>query len=541
MAEKPTYEELERRVQELEKIESEYKASKELLWNSEAQHQLLFEHADIGIFIAQNGYLKVPNPYLSQLLGYSLAELDEQPFSLFIHPEYHSLVNTRHQERLNGKNGLPQTYDFHVITKTGTSLWVQLSTVLIQFNGRPATLNFLHDITERKSMEEALRESEKKYSDLVHSMGDWIWTINIDGIHTFSNGIIEQSLGYGPDEVINNSAFHLMHPDSRFLAKAALLKSMKKRKGWTDLELTWLHKDGSTRILKSTAHPNFDTDGNLIGFSGVDRDITKQKIAEIALKENEEKYQSLFENAQVALFRNRTSDGKVLEINERYAKMAGYSNKKDCMAEFNAADAWVDQNGRNKLLRLLQKNRFVSDYETQIIRKDGTNIWISFSAMIFPEQGFLEGSIIEITERKRSEIEREKLQTQLVQAQKMESVGRLAGGVAHDFNNMLGVILGHTELALLRTDDKHKLCSDLNEIQKAAKRSADITKQLLAFARKDIISPKQIDLNDTVESMLNMLRRLIGEDIDLVWQPGAHLWPVKMDPTQIDQILANLC
>jgi signal transduction histidine kinase/ActR/RegA family two-component response regulator len=130
---------------------------------------------------------------------------------------------------------------------------------------------------------------------------------------------------------------------------------------------------------------------------------------------------------------------------------------------------------------------------------------------------------------------------ELQQAQKMESVGRLAGGVAHDFNNMLGVILGHTELALLRTDDKHKLCSDLKEIQSAAKRSADITKQLLAFARKEIISPRQLDLNDTVESMLNMLRRLIGENIDLVWQPDTHICQVKMDPSQIDQILANLC
>jgi CheY-like chemotaxis protein len=113
--------------------------------------------------------------------------------------------------------------------------------------------------------------------------------------------------------------------------------------------------------------------------------------------------------------------------------------------------------------------------------------------------------------------------------------------VAHDFNNMLGVILGHTELALLKMDENNDLLSDLNEIQKAAKRSADITKQLLAFARKQTISPRPLDLNDTVESMLNMLRRLIGEDIDLVWQPAAHLWSVKMDPSQIDQILANLC
>jgi PAS domain S-box-containing protein len=143
--------------------------------------------------------------------------------------------------------------------------------------------------------------------------------------------------------------------------------------------------------------------------------------------------------------------------------------------------------------------------------------------------------------RKQAEEEKEKLHAQLNQAQKLESVGRLAGGVAHDFNNMLGVILGHTELALLQADENHDLYDDLKEIQTAAKRSADITKQLLTFARKDIISPKKIDLNDTVESMLNMLRRLIGEDIDLIWKPSAHLWPVKMDTSQIDQILVNLC
>ncbi len=152
-----------------------------------------------------------------------------------------------------------------------------------------------------------------------------------------------------------------------------------------------------------------------------------------------------------------------------------------------------------------------------------------------------EGNIIGAIETVQDITERKNTEAQLTQAQKMESVGRLAGGVAHDFNNMLGVILGHTELALLQADENHDLYADLKEIQKAAKRSADTTKQLLAFARKQTISPRQIDLNDTVESLLNMLRRLIGEDIDLVWHPSAHLWPVKMDPSQIDQILANLC
>jgi signal transduction histidine kinase len=133
------------------------------------------------------------------------------------------------------------------------------------------------------------------------------------------------------------------------------------------------------------------------------------------------------------------------------------------------------------------------------------------------------------------------LESQLRQAQKMESVGRLAGGVAHDFNNMLGVIIGHTELALDQMDPAQPLYTCLQEIRKAADRSADLTRQLLAFARKQTVAPRVLELNETVEGMFKMLRRLIGEDIDLVWLPDSDLWPVKMDPSQIDQILANLC
>jgi nitrogen-specific signal transduction histidine kinase/CheY-like chemotaxis protein len=147
----------------------------------------------------------------------------------------------------------------------------------------------------------------------------------------------------------------------------------------------------------------------------------------------------------------------------------------------------------------------------------------------------------DITDRKLAEEEATKLQAQLQQAQKMESVGRLAGGVAHDFNNMLGVILGHTEMAIEGIDPTQPLYDDLNEIREAAKRSANLTRQLLAFARKQTIAPKSLDLNTTIAEMLNMLHRIIGEDIHLIWQPGTNLRPVNVDPSQIDQILANLC
>ena len=137
--------------------------------------------------------------------------------------------------------------------------------------------------------------------------------------------------------------------------------------------------------------------------------------------------------------------------------------------------------------------------------------------------------------------EKTQLEEQYRQTQKMEAIGQLAGGVAHDFNNMLGVILGYAELALTEVDQSHPLYNKLKEIEKAALRSADITRQLLAFARKQTIEPKVLNLNETVEGMLKMLRRLIGEDINLTWQPGDDLWPVKVDPAQIDLVLVNLC
>jgi len=149
--------------------------------------------------------------------------------------------------------------------------------------------------------------------------------------------------------------------------------------------------------------------------------------------------------------------------------------------------------------------------------------------------------ISKIIKQRIAEKELESLQIQLIQAQKMESVGRLAGGVAHDYNNALSVVIGFTELTIEKVDPSSPIRSNLDEVLGAANRAANITRQLLAFARRQTIAPKIIDLNTNIEEMLKMLRHLIGEDIDLVWAPDQHLKPVKMDPSQIDQIMVNLC
>nr|WP_319396438.1 ATP-binding protein [uncultured Desulfobacter sp.] len=173
----------------------------------------------------------------------------------------------------------------------------------------------------------------------------------------------------------------------------------------------------------------------------------------------------------------------------------------------------------------------------QTPRPEGIRNFRIVSSPVFGQSGEI-WAVIEMVDDITEQIS---LEDQLRQAQKMESVGRLAGGVAHDFNNMIGVILGYGELALTKTGADHVAYRYIEKIMDAAQRSATIIRQLLAFARKQTISPRILDINATVDGITKILKRLIGEDIELVWRPGKGVWPVKMDPGQVDQILANLC
>jgi len=274
-------------------------------------------------------------------------------------------------------------------------------------------------------------------------------------------------------------------------------------------------------------------------------EIEARRKVEAALRESETRYRRIFETSVVGFFQS-TPGGRFIIVNPAFAQMLGYASPEDLVASITdiATQYYADPEDRRHYQELLEKQGYVENFEFMAQRRDGSRIWVSNTTRAYYEADQIvryEGIVINVNDRKRSEEEREKLKTQLFQAQKLESVGRLAGGVAHDFNNMLGVILGRLELILMELPPDSPHYADMEEIQKAAKRSADLTRQLLAFARKQTIVPKVLDLNDTVEGMLKMLRRLIGEDVDLLWKPSANLWTVKMDATQVDQILANLC
>ncbi len=184
------------------------------------------------------------------------------------------------------------------------------------------------------------------------------------------------------------------------------------------------------------------------------------------------------------------------------------------------------------------------EVEFRFRHKDGSYRWIHAKGNFAMDERNtpirMMGSHLDITERKKSEEEKANLESQLLQIQKIESIGRLAGGVAHDFNNMLGVIIGHAEMARDHIESSHPVYEDLAEISKAAERSADLTRQLLAFARKQMVRPTVVDINERVTAMLKMLRRIVVEQIDVVWLPGNDVWKVIIDPTQLDQVLANV-
>jgi len=271
--------------------------------------------------------------------------------------------------------------------------------------------------------------------------------------------------------------------------------------------------------------------------------VRRERFAsEQVLRERVELYRVLADHAEDFVAMHHV-DGRRLYLSPSFCRVTGWTPE-----ELRSADWRTRVHPEERALiesaRTANLRGEVTCIEHRSLCKNGTWLWVETRCRPLPgADGKIEKMVVwsrDITERKLAATKHDNLMTQFLQAQKMEAVGRLAGGVAHDFNNMLQTIMGTTEVLLQDTAPDDPRTADLHEIAKAARRSADLTRQLLTFARKQTIVPKVLDLNEAVSDTLKMLRRLIGEDVELLWRPAADLWPVEMDPSQLDQVLANL-
>jgi two-component system cell cycle sensor histidine kinase/response regulator CckA len=268
------------------------------------------------------------------------------------------------------------------------------------------------------------------------------------------------------------------------------------------------------------------------------------------LRESERRYRSLFEDVPVGLYRT-TPEGKILDANPALVEILGYPDRAPLLA-VDAHTVYVDAEDRHRWQAMLQREGMVLGFEVQVRRRDGATIWVRETAHTVQDRDgrvlYYEGSLENITERKQAEQEKEHLQERLLQAQKMEAVGQLAGGIAHDFNNVLTAIQGYGAFLRdgLAPDDPGEwpaaqaIRADLGEILLAADRAASLTQQLLAFSRKQVLMPRVLNLNDLLRGMESMLRRLIGEDVNLMSSLAPDLGHVRADPGQIEQVIMNL-
>ncbi|MCG2823865.1 MAG: PAS domain S-box protein [Desulfobulbaceae bacterium] len=386
-------------------------------------------------------------------------------------------------------------------------------------------------LLEKENAGEALQDSEKRYRRLFESAKDGILILDaVTGKVVDANPFLLQLLGYSHEALCGKHIWELgVFKDIAASKDAFQALQDNEYIRYEDLPLET--QEGQSIAVEFVSNVYLVDHSKVIQCNI--RDITAQKRA----KAERTRLMAAIEQVGEGIFVT-DAQGTIQFVNPAFKRMTGYSGE-----EAVGQNLRILKSGEQD--ELLYRNLWETvsggtTWSGRMVnkRKDGT--LYTEETTISPVRDAL-GQIVNYVAVGRDITEHLRLEGQFLQAQKMEAVGLLAGGVAHDYNNMLTVILGYAELALRKVDPDQPLHGDLEEIIKAARRSTDITRQLLIFARKQTIIPVALDLNQTVESMLTMLRRLIGEDIDLVWLPEKGLGPVKMDPTQVDQILANLC
>ena len=475
-----------------------------------------------------DGIITSWNRGAERIYGYRAEEVIGEPASILTSSERLDEI-PQLMEKL--KRGEPiEHYQAVRVTKSGEHILVSLTVSPIRDEaGRIVGASSVErDITEHKRVAERLRDQEARLRLLVERMPAVLWTTDAEFRITFSAGAGLAASDWHPDQMLGTRLLEYFQTDGpQFLSMAAHVRALQGEP--VSYETTW---NGQT--FEARVEPLRDSEERIVGCIGTALHAPARKQAEEALRISEARYRSLFEGVVHGIYRVSV-DGQFFEVNPALAAMLGYDSPEE-VVKLNAGNLHADQEERSRMVQKWMETERIED-EVNWNRRSGETIRVRLSGRtLTDQQGVVQGFEFiaeDVTERRA-------LEAQLRQAQKIEAVGQLAGGLAHEFNNFLGIILGYSELMSEEAGENESLCRHIAEIRVATQRAASLTRQLLAFGRKQLLEPKVLDLNSAIWETQKLLHRLLPANIDVVPVLSSATGQVKVDPGQIQQILINL-
>ncbi len=512
----------------------------EALQASEDRYRSLMDSAYDAIFVADagTGMLIDANQRALALAGRTLDEIRRMTYADLHAPEERERARLLFEEHSMKGSGIIK--GLHICDGNGRQIPVEISTSGTDIGGQRLLQGIFRDVTDRQRYEEALRKSEERFRKYFELPLVGIAITSPDMHWIVVNDKVCEILGYPREELGRFSWADLTPKEDRPAEIALYEQVMAGERDGATIEKRFVRKDGSVIHAQVSGLPVRTPDGSVDYFIAVIQDITERKRAEEALRSSERNFRTLFNHAGDAIF-IRDLEGRFLEVNEEACIRLGYARDEllaKTLMDIEPSTSAPDVEERIERLRRTGHVMFESEYK----RRDETLMPVEVSIRLFEFNGrpAILSVCRDITDRRRAAQDRVQLEEQFRQVQKIESIGRLAGGIAHDFNNLLTPILGYADVALTALKEPSQLRDNVQQILAAAERARDLTRQLLAFSRKQILEMKVVQLNSVIVDFEKMMRRLIGEDIEVISRLDSRLGHIKADPAQIQQILVNL-
>ncbi|PXF59429.1 MAG: hypothetical protein C4B58_00175 [Deltaproteobacteria bacterium] len=539
MANKPTYEELEKRVKDLENEALEYKRVNEALWESEKKYRVLFETAKDAVFLCDEaGRFVDANQAACKSLDYSKEEL------LKLSNKEIDADARGYEAFLKVRDGLAENLTFEVNQrrKDGSLLPVEITGNFFKSKGQKIGVAIARDITSRKQGIEALRESEKFSSSLLDNSPNPIIVINQDTSIRYVNPSLERLTGFSSVELIGKKAPYPWWTEET-LQKTSADFDEAMRKGAYKLKQLFQKKGGERFWVKITSRP-VRSDGEFKYYLANWVDITELKQVEETLRDSQGKLDAMLQSIgdHISMMDDELN---IVWANKIAKKIFGNDIiGKKCYEVYHKRKEPCEPYPCITLKAF--KDRKVHEHVTEVIGKDGKTIFFHCTANeALKDENGKPITVIEIsrdiTELKRAEEEKKKLEAQLQRAQKMEAIGVLAGGIAHDFNNILYPIIGYADLTMDHVPEGSVVQKNLNEILMAANRAKDLVQQILTFSRQSEHERKLIRIQPIIEEALGLRRSSIPTSIQISQKIDKECGAILADSTQIYQVLMNLC